>query len=157
MKIQFWVIGKTDQSYLREGVEIYEKRIKRYVPFEMDIIPDVKNSGKLNPTQLKEKEEQLVLSRLKSDDYLILLDEKGKTYTSVKYAAFIEKTLHLSYKRLIFLVGGAYGFSEGVYNRSNAMLSLSNMTFSHQMIRLFFLEQTYRAFTILNNEPYHNE
>lgn len=157
MKIEFWIIGKTDKAYLKEGIEIYEKRIKRYLPFELQLIPDVKNAGKLAPEQLKLKEEKLILSKLKPEDYLILLDEKGKVFSSVEYATFIEKLLTQSHKRLIFQVGGAYGFSKAIYSRANAKLSLSKMTFSHQMIRLFFLEQTYRALTILNNEPYHNE
>ena len=157
MKVEFWVIGKTSFNYLIDGTAIYEKRLKRYLPFQYEIIPDIKQGGKLKPIQLVEKEGQSVLKRIKSDDLLILLDEKGKSYTSVEYATFVEKQLIQSHKRLIFLVGGAFGFSKPIYSRANQMISLSKMTFSHQMIRLFFLEQLYRAMTILKNEPYHNE
>lgn len=157
MKIELWMIGKTNKKYFEAAIQDYEKRIKRYLPFDIHTINDVKHAGKLSSEQLKQKEEQLILSKLKSDDYLILLDEKGKELTSLGYAAFMEKKLSQSYRRLIFQIGGAYGFSEALYHRANAKLSLSQMTFSHQMIRLFFLEQTYRAMTILNNEPYHNE
>ena len=157
MKVEFWVIGKTSFKYLIEGTDIYEKRIKRYLPFEYKVLIDVKNAGKLKPEMLVAKEGQNVLGKLKPDDLLILLDERGKAYSSTEMATFVENTLHQSQKRLIFLVGGAYGFSDEVYKRANHKLALSKMTFSHQMIRLFFLEQLYRAMTILRNEPYHNE
>lgn len=157
MKIVFRVVGKTNESYLKEGIAIYNKRIGHYLPYEMDIIPDVKNAGKLKHQKLKEAEGKLILNKLNNDDCLILLDEKGKTYTSVHFSQYIEKLLQQSYKRIIFQVGGAFGFSEEVYRRSNGKLSLSGMTFSHQMIRLFFTEQLYRAMTIMRNEKYHNE
>lgn len=157
MKVEFWVIGKTNKSYLEEGIAEYQKRLERYLPFQMQVWPDVKNASKLSGAQLKIKEGQAILSKLQKDDYLILLDERGKTFTSVEFAQQMEWLLSISYKRAIFLVGGAYGFSDELYNRSNRKISLSNMTFSHQMIRLFFLEQLYRAMTILRNEPYHNE
>ncbi len=156
MKVELWMIGKTNKNYLQEGIREYEKRLRRYLPFSMEVIPDVKNAGKMSPAQLKEKEGQLILDRLKTEDLLILLDEKGKHFTSEDFAREMEKLLSQSHRRLIFLIGGAYGFSENVYQRAQKKLALSKMTFSHQMIRLFFLEQLYRAMTILKNEPYHN-
>ncbi len=156
MKVHFWVIGKTNESYLKEGIAIYEKRLRHYLPFEYQVLPDVKQAGKLSARQLKEKEAELVLKQIKSDDYLILLDENGKSLGSVELAKQMERWLQLPQKRLIFLVGGAFGFDQQIYNRANQKLSLSKMTFSHQMIRLFFTEQLYRAMTILRNEPYHN-
>lgn len=156
MKLETWFIGKTSDKYLQTGIEKYAKRLPHYLPFEMVLIPDVKNAGKLKPTQLKQKEAELVLSRLKPQDGLILLDERGKQFTSEELATWLDKQLQMPYRRLIFLVGGAFGFDESVYQRANGKLSLSKMTFSHQMIRLFCLEQLYRAMTILRNEPYHN-
>lgn len=156
MKVEFWAIGKTSFDYLNEGMEIYEKRLKHYLTYKSVIIPDVKNARNMNPTQLKEKEGAVVLTKLDKGDFLVLLDEKGKTYTSEKFAGFLEKNLQMSHKRIIFLVGGAFGFSLDVYDRANTKLSLSAMTYSHQMIRLFFTEQLYRACTIMRGEPYHN-
>lgn len=156
MKTELWVIGKTNEKYLQQGCAIYEKRLQHYLPFQYLIIPDVRQAGKLNPAQLKAKEAENILKQLNPDDHLILLDERGKTYTSEAFARQIDKWLQLSKKRLIFLVGGAYGFDESLYQRSDAKLALSDMTFSHQMIRLFMLEQLYRGMTILRNEPYHN-
>ena len=156
MKIEFWTIGKTNETYLKEGMAIFEKRIKRYLKLEAVLITDVKNAKNLKPQQVKQKEGEKILAKLKNGDFLILLDEKGKHFTSVKFAKFIEQQLNQSHHRIIFLVGGAYGFSDAVYKRSNYKIALSEMTFSHQMVRLFFLEQFYRAMTILRNEPYHN-
>ncbi|MEM6965058.1 MAG: 23S rRNA (pseudouridine(1915)-N(3))-methyltransferase RlmH [Bacteroidota bacterium] len=156
MKIEFWVVGKTQFSYLKEGMEIYEKRLRKYVPFQMVILPDIKNAKNLTSDQLKEKEGKLILEKVEKGDLLILLDEKGKTFTSEKFANWINQKLQHSAKRIIFLVGGAYGFSEIVYDRSQQKIALSAMTFSHQMVRLFFVEQFYRAMTILNHEPYHH-
>lgn len=156
MKIEFWTIGKTNEAYLKEGMAIFEKRIKRYLKLETVLIADVKNAKNLKPQQVKQKEGEKILTKLKNGDFLILLDEKGKHFTSVKFAKFIEQQLHQSHHRIIFLVGGAYGFSDAVYKRANYKIALSEMTFSHQMVRLFFLEQFYRAMTILRNEPYHN-
>ena len=157
MKVEFWVIGKTNQVYLKEGISIYEKRIQRYLKMEMLILPDIKNAKNLPPKQLKEKEGNQILKKLAKGDCLILLDERGKDFSSVAFADFINKQLHHSYAKIIFLVGGAFGFSPSVYERANFKIRLSSMTFSHQMIRLFFIEQFYRAMTILKNEPYHNE
>ena len=157
MKVEFWVIGKTSESYLNKGIDIYSKRLNHYLKFEMLVIPDVKNPKNLNSEQLKSKEGELILKKLKNEDYLILLDEKGKEFTSVQFSKKLEKFQISGKKRVVFLVGGAFGFSPEIYQRANEKFSLSQMTFSHQMIRLFFLEQLYRAMTILRGEPYHNE
>lgn len=157
MKVVFRLVGKTQFAYLDEGCMLYEKRIRRYLPFSIETIPDVKNGGKMEAGELCKKEGEQILSRLKPEDCLILLDERGRQFTSVQFSAFLDQQLQSSCKTLIFQVGGAFGFSEDVYARANVKLSLSTMTFSHQMIRLFFLEQLYRAMTILKNEPYHNE
>lgn len=157
MKVIVYFIGKTTESYLREGEAIYAKRLKHYLPISFEVLPDIKGAGKMSPDQLKEKEGELVLSRLKNDDGLILLDEGGKQYGSVDFAHWLDRQLQLPYRRLIFLVGGAFGFPPAVYDRANSKLSLSKMTFSHQMIRLFISEQLYRAMTILRGEKYHNE
>lgn len=156
MKVVLWVVGKTSESYLDTGIALYRKRLERYLPFEMEVIPDIRRGGKLPAEQLREQEGQAILGRLKKEDFLILLDEKGKTFGSEDFARFIEQQLGQPGNRLIFLVGGAYGFSPALYERADRLLSLSAMTFSHQMVRLFFLEQLYRAMTILRNEPYHN-
>ncbi len=156
MKVHVYYIGKTSESYLREGEAIYVKRLKHYLPITFEVLPDIKGAGKMSREQLKEKEGELVLSRLKNDDGLILLDEGGKQYPSVDFAAWLDRQLQQPYRRLIFLVGGAFGFPPAIYARANGKLSLSKMTFSHQMIRLFFSEQLYRAMTILRGEKYHN-
>jgi 23S rRNA (pseudouridine1915-N3)-methyltransferase len=156
MKVALWQIGKTAFPYLEEGIGIYSARLARYLPFQVETIPDVKNAGKWEPEQVREKEGEAVLARLRPDDCLILLDENGRQFTSVAWAQFLERELMGPHKRLIFLIGGAYGFSPAIYQRANNQVSLSKMTFSHQMIRLFFLEQLYRAMTTLRNEPYHN-
>ena len=156
MLFRSWVIGKTNEPYLAEGIDIYTKRLRHYVPFEMITLPDVKNAGKLSSEQLKAKEAEIVLKKLKPEDFLILLDERGRNFTSEEFAVFLEKKLQLPDKKLVFLVGGAYGFAAALYDQAEAKLSLSKMTFSHQMVRLFFAEQVYRAMTILRNEPYHN-
>lgn len=156
MKAALWAIGPTSFGYLKEGTAIYADRLQHYLPFDYFIIPDVKNARKLSSDQLKAKEGALILKKLEKGDYLILLDENGKTYSSVQFAKRLEQLLQQSYKRLVFVIGGAYGFSPEVYARANAKLSLSSMTFSHQMVRLFALEQLYRAMTILRNQPYHH-
>lgn len=156
MKIELWVIGKTAFKYLDEGIAVYEKRLKHYVNFDLVVLPDVKNPP-LSTEALKTKEGELILNKLQKDDLLILLDENGKHLTSIDFSKFIENQQINATKRIIFQIGGAYGFSEAVYARANQKMSLSKMTFSHQMIRLFFVEQLYRAFTILKGEKYHNE
>jgi 23S rRNA (pseudouridine1915-N3)-methyltransferase len=156
MKVELRMIGKTGLQYLKEGIEIYENRIKHYLSFDMQIIPDLKNSKNLSPEQIKQQEGLLILRKLQEGDFLILLDEKGKALSSAGFAQFIEKQLYSSKRRIIFQVGGAYGFSDEVYRRADEKLSLSKMTFSHQLIRLIFVEQLYRALTIIKGEPYHN-
>ena len=156
MKIEAWFIGKTFPAYLQIGLDDYAGRIKKYVPFETVIIPDIKDAGSYAARDKLLKEGEKVLQKLTPQDYLILLDEGGKEFSSVQFSQFIEKELNKSYKKLIFLVGGSFGFSPELQQRANFKISLSKMTFSHQMVRLFFLEQIYRGFTILNNEPYHN-
>jgi 23S rRNA (pseudouridine1915-N3)-methyltransferase len=155
MKIELWVVGKTAFKYLDEGIQVYEKRLKHYTSFELVVLPDVK--GPLSIDALKSKEGDLILSRLTKDDVFVLLDENGKHQTSIEFSKYIDNQQVNSTKRLIFQIGGAFGFSDAVYNRANLKLSLSKMTFSHQMIRLFFVEQLYRAFTIIRGEKYHNE
>ncbi|SBW02573.1 23S rRNA (pseudouridine(1915)-N(3))-methyltransferase RlmH [uncultured Dysgonomonas sp.] len=157
MKITLLVIGKTDAGYFIDAVGEYQKRLEHYIPFEIQVIPDIKNTKSLTADQQKEKEGELILRNLQAGDYLVLLDDKGKEYTSVQFATYIEKKTHTVAKRLVFLIGGPYGFSQSVYNKANEKLTLSRMTFSHQMVRLIFVEQLYRAMTILNNEPYHHE
>ena len=156
MKIEAWFIGKTSPSYLQIGLDDYAGRIKKYVPFETVIIPDIKDAGSYAARDRLLKEGEKVLQKLTPQDYLILLDEGGKEFSSGQFSQFLEKELNKSYKKLIFLVGGSFGFSPELQQRANFKISLSKMTFSHQMVRLFFLEQIYRGFTILNNEPYHN-
>lgn len=157
MKVELWVIGKTNEKYLRTGIEEYEKRLSHYLPFQMIVIPDVKSGKGIGAEQVKDKEGEAVLAKLKAEDVLVLLDEKGQNFSSTAFAKHLDQLLMRPGRRLIFLVGGAFGFSNSIYEKAYSKLSLSNMTFSHQMIRLFFLEQLYRAMTILRNEPYHND
>ena len=157
MKIVLTVIGKTDASYFIDAIKEYQNRIIRYLPFELQVIPDLKNSKNLSVEQQKEKEGELILKNIQQGDYVVLLDERGREFTSMDFAVYIEKKNHTVSKRLVFVIGGPYGFSDAVYDKASEKLSLSRMTFSHQMIRLVFVEQLYRAMTILNNEPYHHE
>jgi 23S rRNA (pseudouridine1915-N3)-methyltransferase len=157
MKITLLVIGKTDAAYFSAAIDEYRGRLVHYIPFDFQVIPDLKNPRNLTMEQQKEKEGELILKQLQQADYLVLLDERGKEFTSLNFAAYIEKKRQTVPKRLVFVTGGAYGFSEAVYNRAAEKISLSKMTFSHQMVRLVFVEQLYRALTILNNEPYHHE
>ncbi|MEI8114250.1 MAG: 23S rRNA (pseudouridine(1915)-N(3))-methyltransferase RlmH [Bacteroidia bacterium] len=157
MKICLLVIGKTDEEYLQKGIELFMKRIPHYISFEMKVIPDLKNSKNLSEEQQKAKEGELILQQLTSSDELLLLDEQGFEISSVDFARFLEKKMISGIKRLVLLIGGPYGFSESVYARANGKVSLSKMTFSHQMVRLIFLEQLYRAMTILKGEPYHHQ
>jgi len=150
------VIGKTEDAYLIEGTDKYLKRLKHYIHFNFLTIPDVKNTKNLTETQQKAKEAELLLKQLTASDVVVLLDEKGKKYSSVNFAAYLNKQMIGSVQQLVFVIGGPYGFDERMYARANTLLSLSDMTFSHQMVRLFFTEQLYRAFTILKNEPYHH-
>ena len=157
MKIKLIVVGKTNSTYLLEGEREYEKRLKHYTKFEEIIIPDIKQSGKLSENELKKKEGQLILGKLENSDHVILLDDKGKSYSSIDFANFLQQKMNNSFKSLVFVVGGAFGFSDEVYQRANSKVSLSKMTFSHQMIRLIFKEQLYRGFSILRGEKYHHE
>jgi 23S rRNA (pseudouridine1915-N3)-methyltransferase len=157
MKISLIVIGKTDASYFVDAINEYKNRLVHYIPFEMEVIPDIKNVKNLREEQQKEKEGELILKMLQPGDYLVLLDEHGKSFTSMEFATYLERKMHVVSKRLVFVIGGPYGFSEAVYKAASEKISLSKMTFSHQMIRLIFVEQIYRAMTILNNEPYHHE
>lgn len=156
MKISLILTGKTKEKYLQDGVSEYVKRLEHYAPFKCHIIPDMKVSRKTSTGIVKQQEGQQILQRVKPADFVVLLDEQGKNYTSEDFAKYISglegRTGHT-----LFIVGGAYGFSEEVYQRANAKLSLSRMTFSHQMVRLIFTEQLYRAFTILKGEPYHHK
>jgi 23S rRNA (pseudouridine1915-N3)-methyltransferase len=157
MKIVLLVIGKTDVPYWNEALNEYQGRLTHYVPFEMEVIPDVKNRKNRTEAQQKEGEGELILKALQPGDSVALLDEKGKEHTSVQFASYLEKKMHTVQKRLVFVTGGPYGFSEAVYRTVSERISLSKMTFSHQMIRPVFVEQLYRAMTILRNEPYHHE
>ena len=151
------VIGKTKFKFLLDGENEYEKRLKHYCKFSQLIIPDIKKAGKLSKKELKEKEGRLILDSLKNSNYVILLDDKGLTLSSIEFSDFLNKKMVSSNNELVFIIGGAFGFSKSVYNRANTKLSLSNMTFSHQMIRMIFKEQIYRSFTILKGEKYHHE
>ncbi|HLP93787.1 MAG TPA: 23S rRNA (pseudouridine(1915)-N(3))-methyltransferase RlmH [Saprospiraceae bacterium] len=156
MKVELWAIGKTNEKYLETGIELFEKRLKNYLPFSLHILPDVKVKT-TDPDNIKKEEAKLILSKLAPDDWLVLLDEHGQQFSSMELSRWMEKRLGNSRRKMVFLIGGAFGFSPDVYTRSNELLALSKMTFSHQMVRLFCLEQLYRAMTILKNEPYHNE
>ncbi len=156
MKIKLLLVGKTDSDYLSRGIDEYVKRLKHYLPFEMFIIPDLKNTKNLSEDQQKQKEGELILNQINPGDFVVLLDEKGKEFTSVDFSKFIEKQMISGLKNLVFVVGGPYGFSNEIYKQSNSKISLSRMTFSHQMVRLIFAEQLYRAMTIIKGEPYHH-
>lgn len=157
MKIILLTVGKTTNSHLIKLQEEYQNRLKFYIPFESIVIPELKNTKNLSISEQIEKEADLILKQFENNDEIILLDDKGKQHTSVEFSEFISKKILASHKRMIFVVGGPYGFSERVYQKAKAKLSLSTMTFSHQMIRLIFVEQLYRAMTILKGEPYHHE
>ena len=157
MKISLVVIGKTNGKFLIEGINEYTKRLSYYIPFNIEYLPDSKNNKKLSEDQQKTVEGNTILNFIDKSDYVVLLDEHGKEFTSVEFSKYIEKKMSTVSKRLVFIVGGPYGFSQDVKNRANEKISPSKMTFSHEMIRLIFTEQLYRAMTIINNEPYHHE
>jgi 23S rRNA (pseudouridine1915-N3)-methyltransferase len=157
MQIRLIAVGKTDHSAIQTLLEEYIKRLGFYIKFELEIIPDLKNSKNLSEASQKEKEGELILKKLQTSDELILLDEQGKQYSSVDFSDYLQKKMNAGLRQLVFVIGGPYGFSENVYQRANGKISLSKMTFSHQMVRVFFIEQLYRAFTILKNEPYHHQ
>lgn len=156
MKILLLVIGKTDEDYLITGIKKYVGRLGHYVSFEMKEIPDIRNRKTLSEDQQKKAESFLLLQQLQPGDHVVLLDENGSSYTSVAFAENLEKLMASGAKRIVFVIGGPYGFAQEVYDKSNAKMALSAMTFSHQMVRLIFVEQLYRAFTILKGEPYHH-
>jgi 23S rRNA (pseudouridine1915-N3)-methyltransferase len=157
VKITILAIGKTNINFVNEGISEYLKRLKRYVKVEIQIIADVKNSKNLTAPQLIQKEEELLLNALSSDSYVVLLDEKGKECTSVELSQFVEGKMISGTKEVVFVIGGAYGVSNAIKQRANEQLSMSQLTFSHQMIRLILIEQIYRAMTIIRGEPYHHE
>lgn len=156
MKITLILNGKTDDDYIIKGFTIYEQRLKHYIAFETIVIPALKNTKALSIDQQKQKEGELLLKQIQNADKLVLLDENGKEYSSVGFSEYIQQNMSSGIKNVIFAVGGPYGFSEEIYKRANGKISLSKMTFSHQMVRLLFIEQLYRAMTILKNEPYHH-
>ncbi|HMM18412.1 MAG: 23S rRNA (pseudouridine(1915)-N(3))-methyltransferase RlmH [Petrimonas sp.] len=157
MKVVLLSLGKTDEDFYAQAMEIFRKRLSHYLPFDMEFVPDVKNTKNLSEKEQKNLEGEALLNRIQQGDYVVLLDDKGNQYSSVEFSRFIEKKLYSVPKRLVFVVGGPYGFPDEVYRRANEKLSLSRMTFTHQMVRLVFVEQLYRAMTILNGEPYHHE
>ena len=157
MQVTLLCIGKTGKKFLEEGEQEYLKRLRHYISFQLQIIPDIKQAKSLSQSQIKQKEGELILEKIGTSDTLILLDEKGKEFSSLDFSAYLQDQFNRGGKHLYFVVGGPYGFSYDVYQRSNGKISLSQMTFSHQMIRLFFIEQVYRAMTILKNEPYHHQ
>jgi len=156
MKITLILNGKTEDEHIIKGFAIYEQRLKHYLGFETVVIPALKNTKALSIEQQKQKEGELLFKQIQPSDRLILLDENGKEYSSVGFSEFIQQQMNSGIKNLVFVVGGPYGFSDEVYKRANGKISLSKMTFSHQMVRLFFVEQVYRAMTILKGEPYHH-
>ena len=157
MKIELAVIGKTSIGYLKQGIDEYIKRLKHYVPFEIKYIDDIKNTKNISEDQQKRTEGAKILSLLDKSYFVVLLDEHGKEYTSMQYSSYIQKRMLSGAKKVVFVIGGPYGFSQEVYDRANDKISFSKMTFNHEMIRLIFTEQLYRAYTIINHEPYHHE
>ena len=157
MKIALLTVGKTDRDWVKQGLDIYISRLKHYIPFSINEIPELKNVSALTKDQIKTREGELILKNLKPTDDVVLLDEHGKEYSSVEFAEVLQRKISYEGKDIVFVIGGAYGFSEAVYKRANSKISLSRMTFSHQMVRAIFAEQIYRAFTIMKGEPYHHE
>jgi 23S rRNA (pseudouridine1915-N3)-methyltransferase len=157
MNIKLIAIGKTDDKALQSLIEDYAKRLSFYIKFDLEVIPDIKNVKNVSEAQQKVKEGELILSKINSTDQLILLDENGKTFSSVAFSDELQKKMNSGVKTVVFVIGGPYGFSDTVYAKAQGNISLSSMTFSHQMVRLFFIEQLYRGFTILKNEPYHHK
>lgn len=157
MNIKLLTIGKTDNKALQTLIDDYTKRLSFYVKFDLEIIPDIKNVKNLSESQQKEKEGELILSKITGTNQLILLDENGNSFSSIGFSEYLQKKMNSGIKTLVFVIGGPYGFSEEVYKKAEGKISLSAMTFSHQMVRLFVIEQLYRGFTILRNEPYHHQ
>lgn len=157
MKITLLTVGKTDRDWVRQGLDIYVSRLRHYVPFIMTEIPELKNVSALTKDQIKAREGELIMKNIRPADDVVLLDERGKEYTSVELASVINDKMTYGGRDMVFVIGGAYGFSPEIYARANSRISLSKMTFSHQMVRAIFAEQLYRAFTIIKGEPYHHE
>ena len=157
MKITLLTVGKTDRDWVKQGLDIYVSRLKHYIPFSIVEIPELKNVSALSKEQIKSREGELILKNIRPTDDVILMDEHGREYTSVELAKVIQEKISYTGKDMVFVIGGAYGFSQEVYSRANSKISLSKMTFSHQMVRAIFAEQLYRAFTIMRGEPYHHE
>ncbi|MFW6043123.1 MAG: 23S rRNA (pseudouridine(1915)-N(3))-methyltransferase RlmH [Marinilabiliaceae bacterium] len=157
MKIRLIMTGKTSDKWLKEGIEQYFGRISRYLPFDVKVIPDIKNAGKMSAEAVKQQEGEAILRSVDNSDRMVLLDENGKMLSSREFAGFIEKQMISGCRHLVFVIGGAWGVSEEVVRRADQKISLSPMTFSHQMVRLVFAEQLYRAMSIINNEPYHHD
>lgn len=157
MKITLLTVGKTDRDWVKQGLELYISRLKHYIPFALIEIPELKNVSALSTEQIKTKEGELILKHIRPGDDLILMDERGKMHTSVEFAKVLQDKISYIGKDIVFVIGGAYGFSQAVYDRADSKISLSKMTFSHQMVRAIFTEQLYRAFTIMRGEPYHHE
>jgi 23S rRNA (pseudouridine1915-N3)-methyltransferase len=157
LKITLLTVGKTDKDWVKEGLDIYVSRLKHYIPFSVVEIPELKNVSALSKDQIKTREGELILKNVRSTDDVILMDERGKQYTSVELARVLQDKISYIGKDIVFVIGGAYGFSDAVYSRADSKISLSKMTFSHQMVRAIFAEQIYRAFTIMRGEPYHHE
>lgn len=157
MEIELLTVGKTTIRFVIDGIEEYTRRLKHYIPYSIRTIPDIKNTSKMDQAKQKEEEGKKILEAVSNSDYVVLLDEHGKQYGSMEFSAFIEKQMVAGRHKVIFVVGGPYGFSKAVYDRADSLLSLSKMTFNHEMVRLFFTEQVYRAMTIMRGEPYHHE
>jgi 23S rRNA (pseudouridine1915-N3)-methyltransferase len=157
MKITLLAVGRTDKDWVKQGLDIYISRLKHYIPFGVVEIPELKNVSALSKEQIKTREGELILKNVRPTDDLILMDERGKQYTSIELSKVLQDKISYIGKDIVFVIGGAYGFSEAVYNRADSKISLSKMTFSHQMVRAIFAEQIYRAFTIMRGEPYHHE
>ena len=157
MRLTLLTVGRTDISWVRQGLDMYVGRLKHYISFDLVEIPELKNVSAFSQDQIKQKEGELILSKLKPADEVILLDEHGREFRSIEFSRFIEERMSRSGRDMVFVIGGAYGFSDAVYARANSKLSLSKMTYSHQLVRTIFAEQLYRAFTIMRGEPYHHE
>jgi 23S rRNA (pseudouridine1915-N3)-methyltransferase len=157
MKIKLIVVGKSAFDFVKEGEDVYEKRLAHYLPFEKIVLPDIKNPKNLSVEELKKKEGELILSKISNQDFLVLMDENGSNFSSVKFSEWINQKVNEGIRSMVFVIGGAFGFSKEVFERANQKISLSKMTFSHQLVRVIFLEQLYRAQTILKGEPYHHE
>lgn len=157
MEIELLTVGKTTIRFVIDGIEEYTRRLKHYIPYSIRTIPDIKNTSKMDQAKQKEEEGKKILEAVSNSDYVVLLDERGRQYSSMEFSAFIEKQMVAGRRKVIFVVGGPYGFSKAVYDRADSLLSLSKMTFNHEMVRLFFTEQVYRAMTITRGEPYHHE